>query len=320
MTAQPANVAAATPTAVSISVVICCYTEERHDSLIAAVSATLDQLAPDDQVVVVVDGNHPLYRRLAAAHTDPRITVLENSFGRGLSSARNTGLDAAHAEVMVFLDDDAVPGPAALDGVRRSFADARVTALGGAVRPQWELGHQPGWFPPEFGWVVGCDYRGLPPDGGEIRNPIGAAMAVRRLPLREIGGFSDHLGRVDAVPAGCEETMMGIALTRRDPEAKIVRATSFEVAHAVPRDRMTVSYFVRRCYHEGRSKAVLTRLCGRRSSLASERSYVTRTLPQGLWDARRRPDRMLALLVGLGVTGLGYLLGLAATTRLERDL
>jgi glucosyl-dolichyl phosphate glucuronosyltransferase len=135
---------------------------------------------------------------------------------------------------------------------------------------------------------------------------------VRRDDLGRIGGFSDRLGRVGSLPAGCEETMMGIELSRRDPAARIVRSTSFAVSHAVPLDRTTPAYFLRRCYHEGRSKAILTRLCGPQSSLDSEKTYTTRTLPAGLWHARRRPGRLLALVAGLVVTVGGYLSGLLA--------
>ena len=42
---------------------------------------------------------------------------------------------------------------------------------------------------------------------------IGAAMAVRRAELQKIGGFSDRLGRVGTVPAGCEETELSIRIT-----------------------------------------------------------------------------------------------------------
>ena len=108
---------------------------------------------------------------------------------------------------------------------------------------------------------------------------------------------------------------MGIALSRRDPRARIIRHTALAVSHTVPRDRMTLSYFVRRCFHEGRSKAVLAGLCGPRSSLASERVYATRTLPSGIWRARRRPARVLALGAGLLVTTAGYLVGLRSTHR-----
>ncbi|OAN28652.1 glycosyl transferase [Mycolicibacterium iranicum] len=294
---------------ISVSVVICCYTEQRRRSLTAAADAALAQLADGDELILVVDGNDDLHRELRTSYGD-RLHVMKNRFRRGLSGARNTGLDAASNDVVVFLDDDAVLYPDALACVRSSFADAGITALGGAVHPSWQSGSRPTWFPPEFGWVVGCDYRGLPSDGAQIRNPIGAAMAVRRENLAAIGGFSDRLGRVGALPTGCEETMMGIELIRRNPQARIVRQTRFAVAHEVPRNRATLSYFLHRCYYEGRSKAILSRLCGQRSSLESERVYTTRTLPSGLWHARRQPRRALALAAGLLVTAIGYLVGL----------
>lgn len=314
MTIPPPQLAEPVASAVSVTVVICCYTWERRQVLDAAVEAALAQTCGCDELILVVDGNEPLYRALAASYGG-RVRVLQNAFRRGLSGARNTGLRAASGDVLVFLDDDAVLRPLALDGVRIAFADPKVTALGGAVHPAWHDGAEPEWFPPEFGWVVGCDYRGLPPDGAAIRNPIGAAMAVRRAELTAIGGFSDRLGRVGALPTGCEETMMGIELSHRDPQARIIRQTAFAVSHSVPRDRTTAAYFVRRCFHEGRSKAILTGLCGQRSSLASERAYTTRTLPSSIWRARRRPTRMLAVAAGLLVTVAGYLAGLVQVMR-----
>ncbi|WP_260752118.1 glycosyltransferase family 2 protein [Mycobacterium sp. SMC-8] len=311
MTAQPLPLEDALPERISMSVVICCYTSARRRLLDHAVAAALRQLRRDDELILVVDGNDVLHRDLHDTY-GTRVLVLANEFRQGLSGARNTGMHAASAEIVVFLDDDAVLHDDALEEVRSAFVDPTVTALGGAVHPSWQAG-RPQWFPPEFDWVVGCDYRGLPPDGAAIRNPIGAAMAVRKTELTGIGGFSDRLGRIGAVPAGCEETMMGIELVRRDPLARIVRRTGFAVSHAVPADRATARYFARRCFHEGRSKATLSRLCGRGPALRSERAYTTKTLPSGLWRARRQPTRVLALAAGLLITSVGYLVGLAAT-------
>lgn len=310
MTAHPLPLEDTGPAAIPVSVVICCYSSARRQMLGEAVSAVLRQLGSDDELILVVDGNEVLQRDLQDAY-GASVTLLPNRFRRGLAGARNTGLQAASGEVVVFLDDDAVLHPDALGDARSAFADSTVTALGGAVHPSWHAGRRPAWFPPEFGWVVGCDYRGLPPDGAAIRNPIGAAMAVRRSELAGIGGFCDELGRVGSLPAGCEETMMGIELARRDPGARIIRRTGFAVSHAVPADRTTLSYFARRCFHEGRSKATLARLCGSGPALRSERAYTTRTLPSGMWRARRYPVRVVALAFGLLSTTAGYLTGLA---------
>jgi hypothetical protein len=173
----------------------------------------------------------------------------------------------------------------------------------------------PRWFPPEFGWVVGCDYTGLPAGGQRIRNPIGASMAVRREPLQAVGGFSELVGRVGALPVGCEETELGIRLAAADPAARVIRDVSSPVAHLVPRERQRIGYFLRRCYHEGRSKRQLSALVGRSAGLASERRYVTRVLPIGVLrhlTAAARGDlaglgRALAVVVGLAVTAAGYL-------------
>ncbi|MCR5977395.1 glycosyltransferase [Gordonia jinghuaiqii] len=293
----------------TLSVVICCYTERRRAQLEAAITATTAQLGPADELIIVVDHNPDLLTDLLASHPD--VVVCANTGTRGLSDARNTGTARATGTTVVFLDDDACPAPDALAAVRARLRDASVIAMGGAVAAQWESS-APAWFPEEFGWVVGCDYRGLPDNGAEIRNPIGAAMAVRRDALDEVGGFSADLGRRGTLPAGCEETLMGIALRRRYPDHVIVRDTSFRVSHAVPDDRRRFDYFARRCYHEGRSKAVLSGLAGAGSALASERRYTAQVLPAGVWRHRRSPARVGALIAGLLLTCAGYASGLLA--------
>ena len=295
-----------------MTVVVCTYSDRRWAELSAATAAVAAQLEPQDELIVVVDHNPDL---LVRARAELPGRVVPNTHGRGLSGARNTGVDEATGTVVAFLDDDALPPSGWVRSWRESLADPRVVAVGGAVEPAWEGGAAPRWFPLEFGWVVGCDYLGLPPGGAAIRNPIGASMALRRSALAGIGGFSELVGRVGTLPVGCEETELGIRLGAADPTALVVRDVTAPVQHLVPRDRQTVRYFVRRCYHEGRSKRVLSGLVGTQTGLASERRYVTRTLPLGVvrhLAAALRGDlpglaRAAMVLVGLAVTGVGFL-------------
>jgi glycosyltransferase involved in cell wall biosynthesis len=300
-----------------VAIIICCYTLDRLGMLITDIDAARDQLRDGDELIVVVDHNAELERELRTRFRDS-VTLVANAHDRGLSGARNTGVAAATAEIVVFLDDDAALRPGALDAARASFADSSVVAVGGAVVANWASGRPPAWFPEEFGWVVGCDYRGLPADGAEIRNPIGAAMAVRRAELQKVGGFSDRLGRVGTVPAGCEETLMGIELRQHFPGSRIVRVTGFAVDHVVPDTRATLRYFTSRCRHEGRSKAVLSGMVGADAGLATERSFVVRTLTtgalrnlgqtvtgQGLAALSRLAVLVLGLLVTAGATAVG---------------
>lgn len=303
----------------SLTVVICCFTEQRRQQTVTAAQSALDQLLPGESLIVVVDNNSSLQSDLSNT-LDRRITVVPNQFEQGLSGARNTGLHWACGDVMVFLDDDAVLHENSLERVREVFGGRDVVAVGGAVEAEWQTGEAPTWFPREFGWVVGCDYRGLPGDGQSIRNPIGAAMAVRRDALTEINGFSPELGRVGTLPVGCEETLMGVSLRQRFPHLQIIRDTTFRVAHHIPAARMTFTYFVRRCFHEGVSKAVLSRISGHQLALSSERDYTTRILTSGLWHSRTNPLRALALIAGFAVTALGFTSGTVRQFRSRKDI
>jgi len=288
------------------SVVVCTYDPDRFALLTRAVEAVRAQLRPDDELILVVDNSRTLAAWCREAWPD--VSIHQNDLGRGLSSARTTGVKHSVGELIVFLDDDAVPAPGWLDAMRRPFADPQVVGVSGATIPQWESG-RPAWFPDEFGWVVGCDYRGMPGDGEKVRNPIGANMAFRASALHAAGGFSTELGRVGADLSGCEETEIAIRIRERSGGV-IVRQLGAEVSHHVPAGRATWRHFVSRCWREGRSKATLAGLVGADHALASERGHLLRTLPVGM--LRAGPAGATAIVVGAAVTVLGYLLGRSA--------
>ena len=318
MTCPSAGAAApprSAPIRPSVSVVICAYDERRWPVFERAVTETIAQLQAGDEVVVVIDHNPALQERArrnwaAAAN----VQVLPNGGGRGLSGGRNTGIEHSSAPVVAFLDDDAVPRAGWLEALGARFAGPDVAAVGGAVQPHWEAGASPRWFPEEFRWVVGCDYRGLPGDGAPIRNPIGANMAIARNAFDTAGGFSERLGRTGELPTGCEETELGIRIRAELPGRVVLRDTSAVVDHLVPAARGTLRYFVRRCWNEGRSKAALSSLVGSGEALASERRHALRLIT----DAPARYLRQAAsgdlsgvaragsCLLGLAVTGAGY--------------
>ncbi|MGQ7294842.1 glycosyltransferase family 2 protein [Quadrisphaera sp. KR29] len=307
----------ATQPAPAVAVVVCAYTEQRTASVLAALAEARRQCdGPDDEVVLVVDHAPELSRALRAA-APAGVLVVDSTGPRGLSGARNTGAAATSAELLVFLDDDALPRPGWLAALRAAAADPAVAVVAGAVHPAWEGGRAPRWFPGELGWVVGCDYTGLPADGRDVRNPIGACMAVRRDALLAAGGFSTELGRVGTLPVGCEETLMGIRVRSALPGARTPRTTAFAVDHTVPAARQRLRYLFSRCWHEGRSKALVARAAGPQAALASERSFATRVVPRALARevlATGRGDaagaaRAGVLLAGLAVTAAGFALG-----------
>ncbi len=295
----------------TVSVVICSYTEQRLPDLRRAVTSVAAQLAPGDEMIVVIDHNEGLLARATAEFAAAR--VLGNQGQSGLSDARNTGIGAAGNDVVAFLDDDAVARPGWLTSLRAAFGDSAVAVAGTGVEPQWAGGRAPNWFPAEFGWVVGCSYRGLPTSVSAVRNPIGASMAVRRAVFAEIGGFSIAIGRVGTTPVGCEETEFCLRVAAQYTDQLVLFTPTAAVDHHVPAARQTVRYFVSRCYHEGRSKRIVTLLQGTQTTLSTERTYVRVTLPaavaRGVLESRRRPAGLLRaamVVVGLSSTVLGY--------------
>ena len=220
---------------------------------------------------------------------------------------------------MLFLDDDATATEAWAARLVAPFSDAAVVGVGGKAEPDWAGGRAPWWMPDEFLWVVGCSYRGLPERKAPVRNPIGCNMAFRRDAIEQVGGFSAALGRVKNRPSGAEETDLAIRV-RSATGGTILYEPDAVVRHAVGELRMTFSYFIKRCYAEGRSKAVLARRVGPGDATSAERSYL-RTLAAGartrvgetVRQRRLRPLRQLLVLVlGLACTGLGFGIGSAA--------
>ncbi len=302
-----------------VSVVVCVYTEERWDDIAAAVASLRAQREPAREILLVVDHNPALLRRLERVHASAAdVAVLPNAGPRGLSAGRNTGIAAARGEVVAFLDDDAVAEPDWLRRFADAYADPRVMAVGGRTVPAWASGRRPGWFPREFDWVVGCSYLGLPSGRARVRNVLGGNASFRRTAFGAAGGFAVGIGRDgDRRPLGCEETELCIRLQRALPQALLLMDDRAVIHHRVPAARERFGYFRARCYAEGLSKALVTRSVGVAAGLETERRYTTRVLPagvlRGLTDALRgRPGgagRAAAIVAGVATTAAGYAVG-----------
>jgi glycosyltransferase involved in cell wall biosynthesis len=172
------------------SVVICAYTHERWNDLVAAVDSIRRQIAPAGEIIIVIDHNHDLYLRALAQFTNA--LVLENRGPRGLSGARNTGANIASYPVVAFMDEDATAESEWLSTLLESYQDERIIGVGGAVIPSW-LNKEPAWFPDEFAWVIGCTYKGLPETAAPVRNMLGCNMSFRREVINRSGGFHETL-------------------------------------------------------------------------------------------------------------------------------
>ena len=295
-----------------ISVIIAAFSMDRWNDLNDAVASVRAQTIHSLEIIVVIDHNLELLTRSARELTG--VTVIANAGNRGASGARNTGVAASRGEIVAFLDDDASASPEWLEMMLRHFQDAEVAGVGGRSKPQWET-RRPRWFPPEFDWVVGCSYRGMPESITLVRNVWSCNMAIRRQAFDAVCGFRDDFGKV-GMRSRPEDTDLCLRVSEHDDGGMWIYEPAAIVSHKVPAKRATFRYFLKRCYYEGQGKAALASLNGSTESISAEHAYVRRMLTNGLVCGLRETARgeasglarCLAIVTGLSSAAVGFVL------------
>ncbi len=116
-----------------VSVVIPTY--RRKEALLRALRSLATQsIAPDEyEVVVVVDGSDDGTREAAESSEQPYSLRVLWQGNRGRAAARNTGVAAAEAELVVMLDDDMEASPRLLEEhLKAHMAGPRLAVMGAA--------------------------------------------------------------------------------------------------------------------------------------------------------------------------------------------
>ncbi len=161
-----------------ISVVVCAY--DAADTLDACLRGIARLDYPDFEVIVVDDGSSDDTASIAVRHP----VRLIRTRNRGLSRARNTGIQEARGDIVAFIDADAWPDPDWLTHLARTFESSDVVGVGGPN------------IPPPGQDMVGACVANAP--GGpihvlrtdrEAEHIPGCNMAFRRSALLELGGF-----------------------------------------------------------------------------------------------------------------------------------
>ena len=161
-----------------ISVVVCSYNGER--TIRGCFEGLLKLEYPNFEVIVVDDGSTDATAAIAREYGF-RLISTEN---RGLSSARNAGLEAAAGEMVAYIDDDARPDSHWLTYLAATFLDSSHAGVGG-----------PNIAPPGDGHIADCVANA---PGGPIHVLLsdreaehipGCNMAFRKASLTAIGGF-----------------------------------------------------------------------------------------------------------------------------------
>ncbi|MDT4990798.1 MAG: glucosyl-dolichyl phosphate glucuronosyltransferase [Actinoplanes sp.] len=302
----------------SVSIVIPTHSENRWSLLVRTVASARSQEYAPAEIVVVVDHNPQLYRR--ARRDLSGVIVLENLYAKGVSGNRNTGAFHTHTPLIAFLDDDTIAATDWLGSLVTPFADPTVVGTGGGISPAWE-GTRPRWMPDEFLWAVGGSYAGMPTTTAPIRNVWSASMVVRRGAFLAVGGFRTGFGKLGGQNRP-EDTELCLRMSSL-AGGTWMYVPDAGIRHAVPASASTFSFFLRRCYAEGRGKVQMAGLLDGSKSLDTERSYLMslpRAVVRNIADAARGRGVAHALraggvLAGVAAAGVG---GAAETIALRR--
>jgi hypothetical protein len=245
----------------------------------------------------------------------------------GLSRARNAGLASCHTEIIVYLDDDAIPSPNWLDALLNCFDDPQIAAVGGRVHwcevagaPQHDSvpaapataavrvdRNDASWYEKVNFGGIGC----------------GGNMAFRVSALRDVAGFNERLGLGAGIPVG-EDNFAFFTLVRagyraayapdavvlhplpppgvefaarrrRDLAAAVAYACYFLVEQAGVRT-MTASYLLRSLLEEPRGWA--TQPLARRHSRIGAVATVAAVCRGVTWYLRDRVKRVVSSIAG----------------------
>ena len=201
-----------------VSVVIPTY--GRAEYLLAAIDSVLAQTRPPGEIIVVDDGSpDDTGARVAPLVEAGRVRYVRRENG-GLAAARNTGAAHARGEFLLFLDDDDLLVPTALE----VMADAL------AARPDYAFVY--GSWVRFAGAAAPAPDDGQPPEVADrnaflMFNRIGTAGTVlmRRAAFEAVGGFDASLKKV-------EDWDMWLRMLARYPALNVGRPVLYYRLHA----------------------------------------------------------------------------------------
>jgi len=253
-----------------ISVVVCTHNGAR--TLPECLERLRGLCYPNFETIVVNDGSTDASGELARSYG---VKVVETPH-RGLSFARNAGIDAASGEIVAFLDDDAYPDHDWLHYVAASLWAGSNAGIGGPNIP-----------PPQDSLVAECVAvaPGAPIhvliSDREAEHLPGCNMAFRTAALREIGGFDERFKA-----AGDD---VDLCWRLQDAGETLGFSAGAVVTH---RRRDTVRRYLKQQFGYGKAEALLEQKWPNRHNRAGYLRWAGRIYDNAAADPGRRRARV----------------------------
>jgi len=252
-------------------------TRDRPDDIARCMDAlALQTLGKQLEIVVVDDGSTTDIEAIVRDHVAGDATVrYVRQEGSGAAKARDHGTAIASADLLAYLDDDAVPEPAWAEAVISAFREWDCDGVAGRIRlrlmspaPDWLHGRD---------WLALSEFEMGPKPlrlhGRDL--PYSANCAVTRRYFERVGGFSAAVvSRMDHTLSTAEDTWFFEQV--REMGGSIVYVPDACVEHVVNPQRLTTDWFIQRAMAQGASTALLR--LGRDRSRLSQPALLVREI------------------------------------------
>ena len=199
-------------------------------------------IRPRMEIMVVDDGSTDDTASVARAHG---VTVISHPRNLGIAAARNTGLNAATADIVAFIDDDCEPEPEWARQLLAGYAEDNVAGVSGPIIPRTPPGYLRGFLsrnnplvpleleltdsyrlPYRLYLYLRRQWYAQPKTGPrDVYSFVGANMSFRRKVLFESGQFDDRFR------FGAEELDMCMRIGQSIPDARLAFVPGARVVH-----------------------------------------------------------------------------------------
>ncbi|QEY31801.1 glycosyltransferase family 2 protein [Synechococcus sp. RSCCF101] len=237
-----------------LSIVIATF--KRYDTLANSINSVLTQEHVDreDLEIIVVDNTPPGERKPVynAIKCDQFITEDIS----GLSRARNIGIEASCAELIAFLDDDAMASSTwASEAIDLFSNNPQWDVIGGRILAKYPANRKPVWIDSKLEEFLSCiDWPvDQPTSMAEGVWIAGANMVFRRRVFQQGIGFDERLGRngTSALLSN-DETELFEAIGKD----RIYYVPQMAVDHLIPIERLDPQWFRKRIFWQALSDIV----------------------------------------------------------------
>lgn len=200
------------------------------------------------------------YINKTANTLDVHVKTVFNIGDKGLAHGRNIGLLHSKADIVAYLDDDAVPSKNWINRLCMLFEkDKELAGVFGNIKPLFiDNSGTCNKVPREVYWLFSCTSSYMPNKPEIFYRGFGANMAFRREILYKLGGFKIGLGVGSSKKRwiGGEETELALRLCNKG--YKVIYDPNLVVYHIVPQSRCALSYALKRAYEVGKTNGLIT--------------------------------------------------------------